>query len=216
MRFGLMFMSVLLLTTLLVATKRELFIISLMAKTLLSTIFVLVAFTTPHLNLTYSWAIIIALAFCLAGDICLVFTSRKAFLAGLVVFLTGHLVYFAIFTYMAAFNIWTIVAMAISGLLSIIVYTWLKPHLGSMRVPVIAYVVVITAMVIAAGSVAGDARFSNMGRWLVGGGAILFYLSDLFVARQQFVSKSYTNRAIGLPLYYVGQFLLAFSVGKIG
>ncbi len=216
MRFGLMFMSVLLLTTLLVATKRELFDISLLAKTLLSTIFVLVALTTPHLNLTYSWAIITALAFCLAGDICLVFDSRKAFLAGLVVFLIGHLVYFSIFIYMAAFNVWTIVAIAISGLLSIIVYTWLKPYLESMRIPVIAYIAVITAMVVAAGSVVGDGRFAGIGRWLVGGGAILFYLSDLFVARQRFIKQAFFNRAVGLPLYYVGQFLFAFSVGQIG
>jgi len=216
MRFGLMFMSVLLLTTLLVATKRDIFGISLLAKTLLSTIFVLVALTTPHMNLTYSWAITVALAFCLAGDICLAFNSGKAFLAGLVVFLLGHLVYFGTFVYMAALNAWTIVALVAAGTLSTIIYTWLKPHLGPMRTPVIAYIVVITMMLIAAGSLAGDDRFSTAGRWLVGGGAVLFYLSDLFVARQRFIKQAFSNRAMGLPFYYIGQFLLAFSVGKIG
>jgi uncharacterized membrane protein YhhN len=216
MRFGLIFMSVLLLTTLLVATQRKIFDISLLAKTLLSTIFVLVALTTPHLNLTYFWAIIIALAFCLAGDICLAFDSGKAFLAGLVVFLMGHLVYSATFIYMAKLNIWTIGALMVTSTVSGIVYTWLKPHLGSLRSPVIVYVVVITVMIAAAGTVAGDAKFSTIGRWLVGGGAVFFYLSDLFVARQRFIEPAFLNRAIGLPLYYVGQFLLAFSVGHIG
>ncbi|MDD3992851.1 MAG: hypothetical protein PHV70_11955 [Desulfobacteraceae bacterium] len=38
-------------------------------------------------------------------------------------------------------------------------------------------------------------------------------MSDLFVARQRFVAPAFSNRLLGLPLYYIGQFLLAFSVG---
>lgn len=215
MRFGLMFMSVLLLTTLLVSIKRQVSDIALLAKTLLSTIFLLVALTTPHLNLTYSWGIIVALAFCLAGDISLAFDSKRAFLMGLGAFLTGHIAYIAIFTYMANVNLGSLIALGGAVFVSAIVYTWLKPHLNSMRRPVIAYIIVITLMVAAAGSMAGDNRFSTAGRWMVGCGAILFYLSDLFVARQQFIHSAFVNRAIGLPLYYAGQFLLAFSVGTI-
>jgi uncharacterized membrane protein YhhN len=44
----------------------------------------------------------------------------------------------------------------------------------------------------------------------------LFYVSDIFVARQRFVRTEFLNRRIGLPLYYGGQFMLAFSVGFIG
>jgi hypothetical protein len=36
------------------------------------------------------------------------------------------------------------------------------------------------------------------------------------VARQRFVSEGFGNRLLGLPLYYAGQFLLAWSVGLIG
>ncbi|TSA45075.1 MAG: lysoplasmalogenase, partial [Deltaproteobacteria bacterium] len=39
-----------------------------------------------------------------------------------------------------------------------------------------------------------------------------FYISDIFVARQRFVTPNYFNRAIGLPLYFAGQFMIAFSV----
>jgi len=45
---------------------------------------------------------------------------------------------------------------------------------------------------------------------------LFFYLSDLFVARNQFMKKAYINRLVGLPLYFIGQFLLAFSVAHIG
>jgi uncharacterized membrane protein YhhN len=209
-------MAIMLLIGLLVSIKRQIFDIALLTKTLLSAIFVLTALTTPHLNLTYSWLIIIALAFCLAGDICLAFDSRKAFLAGLVVFLMGHLVYVAAFFIIAKVNAWTIGSLVAAGAVSGAVYTWLKPHLGAMQRPVVVYMVIITAMVAGAASVAGDSHFSAIGRWLVAGGAILFYLSDMFVARHQFVQKAFFNRAVGLPLYYLGQFLLAFSVGQIG
>ena len=44
-------------------------------------------------------------------------------------------------------------------------------------------------------------------------GAILFYLSDLAVARHRFIHKSFINRALGLPTYYLGQLLLALTIG---
>ena len=46
-------------------------------------------------------------------------------------------------------------------------------------------------------------------------GATCFYFSDLFVARNRFLKKEFFNRLIGLPMYYVGQFLLAFSLGLL-
>ena len=42
-------------------------------------------------------------------------------------------------------------------------------------------------------------------------GRIFFYISDLFVARNRFLKREFFNRLVGLPLYYTGQFLLAFS-----
>jgi hypothetical protein len=46
-------------------------------------------------------------------------------------------------------------------------------------------------------------------------GAASFYISDLFVARDRFLKMEFKNRLLGLPLYYFGQFLLAFSVGAV-
>jgi hypothetical protein len=54
------------------------------------------------------------------------------------------------------------------------------------------------------------------GRFLVLNGAFSFYLSDIFVARQRFVQASFWNRLIGLPLYYLGQFQIAYTSGLIG
>jgi uncharacterized membrane protein YhhN len=44
--------------------------------------------------------------------------------------------------------------------------------------------------------------------------AVLFYLSDITVARDRFVTgPRFLNRLVGLPLYYSAQFLFAFSIG---
>ena len=49
--------------------------------------------------------------------------------------------------------------------------------------------------------------------WRIALGATAFFLSDIAVARNRFVAPGFTNRAWGLPLYYVGQVLLALSTG---
>ncbi len=83
---------------------------------------------------------------------------------------------------------------------------WLWPHLGARRPAVTASIVVISAMVWGAFSVAfllGSA---------LAAGAVLFFVSDLTVARHRFVTPEFLNRAIGLPLHYAGQILIALSV----
>jgi uncharacterized membrane protein YhhN len=80
---------------------------------------------------------------------------------------------------------------------------------------VIFYILVISGMVAGAGSLMAADELKLSGRWLVFVGALNFYLSDVFVARQRFLKTEFVNRLIGLPLYYSGQFLLAFSIGLL-
>jgi len=105
--------------------------------------------------------------------------------------------------------------LAISAMASGGVFLWLRPHLGPMRIPVIFYILVITAMVAGACSVLAASGLALSGRILVFSGALGFYVSDVFVARQRFLKTEFLNRLIGLPLYYSGQFMLAFSVGVL-
>ncbi len=82
-----------------------------------------------------------------------------------------------------------------------------------MLFPVGIYILAITSMVTRAWAVFAGTSLSCGGRLFVLVGAFLFYFSDLFVARNQFIKEDLFNRLIGLPLYYLGQFLLAFSIG---
>jgi uncharacterized membrane protein YhhN len=52
-----------------------------------------------------------------------------------------------------------------------------------------------------------------VGRPVVPAGALLFWLSDLLVAKRRFGPTSPLDRVVGWPLYFAGQYLLAFSIG---
>jgi uncharacterized membrane protein YhhN len=185
-------------------------------KSILSCLFIFTVLVQSHPIPTYYRLVLAGLIFCLGGDVFLALPQKKMFLAGLVSFLIGHVFYIIAFFSVSVPNVWTgggsLAAVVFSGM----VYRWLKPYLGAMNVPVIFYVLVITIMVSGAWTVFGDCRFALPGRLMILLGALGFYFSDIFVARDRFLKKEFLNRLIGLPMYYTGQFLLAFSVGILG
>jgi uncharacterized membrane protein YhhN len=185
----------------------------LLTKPFLSALFVLVALAGPRTETGYFGWVLAGLVFCMAGDVFLIFSaSPRLFLAGLVSFLMGHILYAAAFFLASRPGMLTGIAGAGVLVASGAIFAWLRPHLGRMLIPVAAYVAVISVMVIGASSVMEERTADLSGRTLVFAGAVLFYVSDVFVARQQFVTGHYVNRLIGLPLYYVAQFMIAFSI----
>ncbi len=151
------------------------------------------------------------------GDVLLMFEAERAFLGGLVAFLLGHLAYVVAFARLVPPGRWIeggmIAVVIATALAAAIVLRWLWPRLGAMRVPVIGYVAVISAMVVGGVAVTATAPgAAPTAALLATTGAIAFYLSDLAVARERFVGKDVWNRAIGLPLYYGAQLLIAWSV----
>lgn len=182
-------------------------------KTVTSALFVVAAAMQPHPLHSYFVLLLVGLILCLGGDVCLALPQKKAFLVGLILFLLGHVLYIVAFLQAPSFGSlpWPSVVATLG--ISTGVYLWLRPHLGRMHGPVAAYVIVITAMVCMAWVMSGNQSLHIAGRSLAVIGAISFYLSDLFVARDRFLKTSFVNRLVGLPAYYTGQFLLAFSVG---
>jgi len=179
-----------------------------LVKAIASTGFLAIAVVSGAFDGSYGRIVLAGLAFAWVGDVLLALRSRAAFLGGLVSFLLGHI------AYTVAFGVrgieWLPAGFAAGGVVAVavVVWRWLRPNLVSGMVrPVAAYVVVISLMVIGA---VGTAGFDLDLRIVVGAG--LFYLSDLFVARQRFVTPGFVNRLVGLPLYYGGQILLALSV----
>ena len=150
--------------------------------------------------------LIAGLALGAAGDLCLL--RDRSFDVGLISFLLGHLAYVAGFHTALPGADWPLVILAPLALAGGSALAWLWPHLGRRRIPVIAYIVTITVMVWGGISVS----LAGALPWTAATGAVLFYLSDLAVARHRFVHESFTNRALGLPVYYAGQLLLALTI----
>lgn len=209
---ALVFVTLAVVVVLLVAEKRDLLTWIWIAKPLASTGFVCVAVAAGALAGDagcYGRWVLAGLCLSWWGDVLLIPKGRPAvFRAGVIAFLLGHLAYAAAFASRGLAPVAALSAgLVISGV-GWLVLRWLRPHLpAEMRLAVPAYVVVISGMLVCA--VASVAAAGGPAILL---GAGMFYVSDLAVARDRFVSPGFANRAWGLPLYYGGQLVLAASV----
>lgn len=159
----------------------------------------------------YGRWVLVALALSWIGDVVLVSAARSWFLTGLVAFLSAHVGYLVGFGVLGLDRAPTLGAAAVLAVPAAAVARWLWGRVPSgMRTPILAYIVVISAMV--AGAV-GTAAAGAPG--LVVPAAALFYVSDLLVARDRFVDPGLVNRMVGLPLYYAAQVLFALSTGLV-
>jgi uncharacterized membrane protein YhhN len=177
-------------------------------KPLASTGFLLSAWQHGALDSAYGRAVAAALAASWCGDVLLIPKMKRAFLLGLGAFLLGHVAFAAAFVLRGvSWPVSLAVAAALSAPLAL-VGRWLMPHVPrAMKLPVMAYMTVITAMValsFGTASARGDARIAV--------GALGFYLSDLSVARDRFVAPGFANKLWGWPLYFGAQLVLAATV----
>ena len=181
-------------------------------KAVTSTAFLAIAITLGALDSRYGQCILLGLALSWFGDIFLIWRTRGPFLAGLVAFLLAHVAYCAAFVFHGLSLWWSLGMLVALVPVAVIIARWVLPKADpGMRAPVLAYMVVISTMVFLAAGVVGA-----QGPVIIVAGAVLFYISDVFVAREAFVAPGFANTLLGLPLYYGGQVLLAWSVGLAG
>lgn len=198
------------LAALLVSEARGLRVGVWLAKPLASTGFVWTALAAGAFEGgLYGQTVLAGLILCWWGDVLLIPRGRPAiFRAGVLAFLLGHLAYMAAFLTRGFGTGAAFAATLTAAVIGFAVLRWLRPHLPpDMRIPVHAYVIVISGMVVCA-----CASVAAAGRPAILVGALMFYASDLAVARDRFVSPGFVNGAWGLPLYYGGQLVLATSV----
>ncbi len=171
----------------------------------------LLSFFEPTQNLTYAMGVLVGLAFCFGGDVALMFQqNRRAFIIGLGLFLIGHIVYAATFTVLGKFSTADILSAVVLLTIGGGFYRLIKSNLGTMRAPVILYIVVISVMVNRAIATLASSVFTREQAWLIAVGAILFYISDVILAANRFW-KPWRYHRISLVFYYSGQLLIALS-----
>jgi uncharacterized membrane protein YhhN len=150
------------------------------------------------------WWLVAGLVASLGGDVALMLDR---FVPGLASFLVAHLFYVGAFVVMGVSA-----APLLAGLLLVVVPA---PFIGrrivlgaaeedrALQVPVAAYILVISAMVVAA---AGTAR----GAAIVG--ALLFYASDACIGWTKFVRGFPHHRVVIMTTYHLGQMGLVLSL----
>ena len=158
----------------------------------------------------YATFILAGLIFSLAGDV-LLEISDDLFVPGLIAFLIGHVGYIAAFLAVTRelklpralpFAAWVVFA-----------YLLLLPNLGSMVIPVAAYVIVIGTMMWRASATATSPVLHW--QWFALIGAILFGLSDTLLAFKKFSGVTLGPSFSIIVLYWLGQLGLALSVKRL-
>jgi uncharacterized membrane protein YhhN len=180
-------------------------------KPLASVGFVICAMVAGAPSTHYGRWILGGLVLCLLGDLFLLSRETKPFRAGLFSFLLGHLGYAVAFVVLGVDGLWVAAATVILVALALPVSRWLLPHLSAaMKPPVLTYIGVISLMVALGAGAFGAAREP-----ILLAAPVAFFLSDLAVARDRFVQRSFVNRLWGLPLYYAAQLMFAASVRPV-
>lgn len=194
-----------LVVVLLVVVKTERRRLEWVVKPAAAGVFIAAGYAAGALDTAWGTVLFVGLVLAAVGDVLLIPKDRRAFLAGLVSFLLGHVAYAAAFVVRGVDWLSVGVATLVMVVVAVPILRWLWPHVdGPMRAPVAAYIGVITAMVALA--------VGTREPWLIGG-ALGFYLSDISVAKGRFIGNSFANRAWGLPLYFSSQLVLATAVG---
>jgi uncharacterized membrane protein YhhN len=123
--------------------------------------------------------VLMGLALGALGDFLLSRPGERAFLAGMGAFGLGHLAYAAQFWGLGGGALPLLLALPLIAL-ALSTELWLAPKTGALRWPVRAYVVIITAMALAALTL-------PQGFGVTLAGALLFVLSDALLALDLFV-----------------------------
>jgi uncharacterized membrane protein YhhN len=168
-----------------------------------------------------STAVWLAIFFSLAGDVLLMFEDGdpKFFMMGLAAFLIAHIFYILSYRQHQDRSMETSlkgiqkirfsfpIVLAGTGLIVV-----LYPSLGSLKIPVVVYAVVLIVMVL--NSVFRYGRTSNLSFGLVFLGSILFMFSDSVLAINKF-SKAVAAAGVWImSTYILAQFLIIQGLAK--
>jgi uncharacterized membrane protein YhhN len=171
----------------------------------LTTVLVIVwVIMAKEVDTYFKRTIILALCFCLFGDILLL--KNDYFVFGLGAFLLGHLLFAKAFVGLHGFQRNPIVALVLLAI-GIGLFDWLYPDLGALKYPVAAYVLVILFM--AWQGIGLYLREKTTAYGFIALGVILFMLSDSMIAIDRFKSPFELSGVVILSTYWLAITLIA-------
>lgn len=156
------------------------------------------------------------IVFALAGDVFLMFNYLNAsfFMYGLIAFLCCHLCYTSAFylDFRSAPELdkkGARIVIVSCFIYSLSFYFYLRPYLGIMKVPVLAYTIIISLMVMM--SAFRNERVNTGSFRLIFIGALCFLLSDSILAYNNFVAESPLTGVCIMATYMIAQYLITIG-----
>jgi len=154
----------------------------------------------------------------LAGDVLLMISLDRLFIAGLIAFLLAHVAYVIGFnTPLPALSAWGFILAFMIGISGVRVIRQIVAPLhakgqAGFRIPILLYALVISLMLLSAMLKLTDTSWQASAALLVALGAFLFYLSDIILAWMKFVAPIQNGRIYNILAYHLGQIALIAGV----
>ncbi len=151
--------------------------------------------------------------FSMAGDIFLML-PREQFIAGLVSFLLAHLCYLGGFNpTLPPLNLLSLILALIVAITAVQIYRRVAGGLaasgqGALKLPVLIYTIVISLMMFSALMTLLRPEWLPAPALIASAGAILFFLSDTFLAWNKFVTPLPFGKLRVIVTYHLGQILI--------
>jgi uncharacterized membrane protein YhhN len=146
-----------------------------------------------------------------AGDVILDIDRTGLFVPGLAAFLLAHVLYIAAFLRERAFSPARIAPLVLLAIYAGVLAWLLRDVPGDKIVPVMAYLVVITAM-------AMSSLLMRRGHPLIIVGALVFVASDTIIAINRFLAPIPNSMLYNIGVYFCAQYLIVagFLVSQRG
>jgi uncharacterized membrane protein YhhN len=169
-----------------------------------------------NMNAGFNRMVFAGLLFSLFGDSFLMFAGNDVyfFLYGLVSFLLAHIVYSMAFfrdfkNNPQASKYYGHLMLFVMGVFSLSYYSWIRDYLNDFRIPVMAYMFVISIMAILAGY--RFKRVNLLSFRLIYWGAIFFVISDSALAYNKFVEPFSFAGILIMSTYMIAQYLITLG-----
>ncbi|HEY5730714.1 MAG TPA: lysoplasmalogenase, partial [Anaerolineales bacterium] len=170
-------------------------------------LFIWLYLNTGLLGLTLWFGV--GLIFSLIGDVLLMISLDRMFIFGLITFLLAHVAYIVgLQNELMAFTSWSVILIVI---LSMTAVRMMRRIISAIRakgqarliIPVTVYSAVITVMLYAAMTTISNPEWNTSASFYLSVGAFLFYISDLILAWNKFVTPIQNGRILNIAAYHL-------------
>lgn len=150
----------------------------------------------------------------IAGDyfLAFIFKDEKKFICGIYSFSLTQAFYISAMIFLSGIGIGEFLTTFLILVFLALVIMKLKPEMGSAKIPLSLYTLLVTFMAVKAVWIWIQGADSLKFQWMFTAGALLFWISDIFLGINRFIQKKYLFSVLVSTCYFLGQLMIALSV----